>query len=165
MEKKKIQNGVDLRDSKMWRSSALLGSLVPRFPVCWMDTHPLHTLGSYWFHLCFEDVKTEEHSIMLFQLRLRSQTEMRRDFIVLAYFKQSLLMEQNKNKTHTVIKYYKIFDLLWKPHKVVGVLSKPMFNSGNEVRRFRTSTWAQLLILSGTREIPLGASCFPPHDV
>ena len=115
MEKKKIQNGMDLRDSKMWRSSALLGSLVPRFTVCWMDTHPLHTLGSYWFHLCFEDVKIEEHSIMLFQLRLRSQTEMRRDFIVLAYFKQSLLMEQNKNKTHTLIKYYKIFDLLEAP--------------------------------------------------
>lgn len=103
MERRNIQNGIDLRDSKMWRGSALLGPLDPRFPGCWVDTHPPSTLGRYWLHLYFEDVKIE-HRVMLLELRLKTNLEMRRDFIVLAYFRHSLLMEQNKTKPHTVIK-------------------------------------------------------------
>lgn len=76
----------------MWRGSALLGPLDPRFPVCWMDTHPPST-GWYWLHLYCEVVKIEEHRFVLLELRLKTKLEMRRDFIVLAYFRLSLLVE------------------------------------------------------------------------
>lgn len=153
--KKNIQNGIDLRDS-MRRGSALLGPLAQGFQyVGWIAILPRMR---YWLHLYFEDVKIEEHRVMLLEL---TKLEMRRDFIVLPCARHSLLMEWNKTKIYTVIKALQKIWLLENPLDswYAGQALVQLWE--NEVRWLRTRSGAQFLILSRARRTSWGLPVFP----